>query len=433
MIFEGKPTRDITVDEIRQLVIDRVAEDRYIEYKQSPYFRTDGGTKELIKDVSAFANADGGYIIIGIEEDDQRRANRFVHINDLENERTSMIDRCLAKIEPRIQELDIRPFQIDGCDILVVRVPESDRKPHCTKPDAEHHYFWRRYEDGNKLMTTAEIRECFAGDRVEQELIKIRRTIESNQQALIATRESSLDINESNLLSIQTIDVFMNFMNQLFVNDIGSRPFYRLYAIPIDAFPLNLFRLCQNLKELLSNPPSTRSNGWTLDSQTPIIETQNGLMTRGLDFRHLRLFWNGYLEFRTAADDEGFCWNKSQDSLFPLAFIEPAVNFIHLAQALYNICQYSGNIQFGLNLYNINGRRLIPYAPESVHYQILKMRNDSSTSQYVENHLRVHPITVACESLPGTVAWELISQIYRRFDYEDNQIPFFDQSHQFII
>ena len=37
MIFDGKPARDITIDEVRQLVTDRVPEDRNLDYKEMPY------------------------------------------------------------------------------------------------------------------------------------------------------------------------------------------------------------------------------------------------------------------------------------------------------------------------------------------------------------------------------------------------------------
>ena len=193
MIFDGKPTRDITADETRRLVTEHVPEDRHLDYKQAPYPSTESGTKELLKDVTAFVNADGGYIIIGISDDGMGQADAFVSVENPEDARRSIIDRCLEKIDPRLPALDIAIHQVDGNNLVIVRVPESDHKPHCARPDAEHHYFWRRYEDGNKLMTIAEIRECLEGDRVERQLAEFQRELSSMRREATVTRELTLE------------------------------------------------------------------------------------------------------------------------------------------------------------------------------------------------------------------------------------------------
>jgi len=51
-----------------QLIQDEVEEDLHLEYKRE--IGTNSG--EIAKDLSAFANSDGGYIIYGIEEDNHK-------------------------------------------------------------------------------------------------------------------------------------------------------------------------------------------------------------------------------------------------------------------------------------------------------------------------------------------------------------------------
>ena len=87
MIFDGKPTRDITIGELRQLVEDNVAEDSHLDFKREGYSQTPSGTKELLKDITAFANADGGYIILGVEENEQSCAIAFSNIQDADAKR----------------------------------------------------------------------------------------------------------------------------------------------------------------------------------------------------------------------------------------------------------------------------------------------------------------------------------------------------------
>lgn len=438
MIFDGKPTRDITIGELRQLVEGNVAEDSRLDFKREGYPQTPSGTKELLKDITAFANADGGYIILGVEENEQSRAIAFSNIQDADAKRQSIIDRCLSRIEPRLRELDIGLFDIDGNSVLVVRVPESDQKPHCAKPDAEHHSFWRRYEDGNKLMTTAEIRECFEGDRVERMLAEIRRELGVVRQEHVVARESSQEINEDNLLQLQSDDVFLQHMEERFQSTVGTHPFYRLWACPIPVNQLQLREHRDQLIELLSNPPHLRPHGWNLIPIVPIRQTSIGVATETTDYHYIELLWNGQVEFRTSADDDSFHWDQATDKqrtlddLYPYAIVEPAHNLVMLTQEICRIVGYSGQMRFGLGLYNIRGKVLLPGPPESFGYRRERhlIQTGHTSHDFSKHHLRIPPVTTAISDLPGTIAWQLVREVYYRFGYPDEAIPFFDEQHQ---
>ena len=63
-----KPMRDIGPEDFQQLVTNKVAESRTLEYKQSLPGATDGEKKEFLADVSSFANSVGGDLLYGIME-----------------------------------------------------------------------------------------------------------------------------------------------------------------------------------------------------------------------------------------------------------------------------------------------------------------------------------------------------------------------------
>jgi len=438
MIFDGKPTDEIDVEELRQLLTDHVAEDRYLDYKQAAYPQNDHGTGELTKDVTAFLNADGGYLIIGVREDGQRRAEALVSIEDAEGSRRSIIDRCLARIDPRPVILDIRSIDVDGSTILVIRVPESDRKPHCALPDAEHHYFWRRYEDGNKLMTPAEIRECLEGDRVGRELANLRLELLESRHEQTVAREAEMEINEGNLFQLQTEAPFLQHMEQQFRAATADHPYYRLWATPIPVNQLNLRDRRGQLLPLLQNPPKLRASGWDVTPVGSFRQTAIGLICDRTDFRHLRLIWNGHVESWTRADDEAFHWDQALAGpppwrfLYPYAIIEPVVSLVLLAKEMSRVAEYTGEIHFGLGLYNIQGQYLPPCAPDSIRYVTARMdvAQPYGPGFFADQNLIVPPITAPAEELPGTVAWQLVSQVYYRFGHADDQIPLFDADHQ---
>jgi len=200
MIFDGKPAHAITTEELRRIVADKISESRHLDFKQAPYSSNSHGKAELLKDVTAFLNADGGYLIIGIRDNGCGHAAGFVNVERPEGVRRSILDRCLQGIDPRPPHLDIGLHTVDENNVVVVHVPESDRKPHCARPDAEHHYFWRRYEDGNKLMSPAEIRECLEGDRVHRELVELRREMAAVRHERSVRREMNTEVDDAALL-----------------------------------------------------------------------------------------------------------------------------------------------------------------------------------------------------------------------------------------
>jgi hypothetical protein len=437
MIFDGKPTRQITADDIRRLLDEHVPEDRHLDYKQATYPSTDAGTKELLKDVTAFANTDGGYIIIGISEGGEGRPTAFVNVENAEVVRRSIIDRCMEKIAPRL-EFDVGTIEVDGSNVVIVHVPESDRKPHCSRPDAEHHYFWRRYEDGNKLMTIAEIRECLEGDRVERQLAELQRELSSMRREATVTRELSLEGKDVDVLTLNTKEAFLKHAEDRFLNEIAKRPCYRLTACPDKINHLSLNEHISAVRSLVADPPALRSHGgWDLKPIGDVRVTGNGIIAGDESYHHLSVYRNGYVEFRTPADDDSFHWAQTGEPkpINPFAIIEPTVCLTLLAVRICSLVGYTGQVLFGLGLYNANGSVLLPYAPNAHGYRMAAHRIGQVFGGKIlrDDNLRVPDVTASVHELPGTVPWRLVSEVYYRFGFGDEHVPFFDDQHKCTI
>ena len=434
MIFDGKPTREISAADLLRLVAERVPEDRHLDYKQAPYPSTDPGKKELIKDVCSFANTDGGYIIIGIRDDGERRAADFINVENVEGVRHSIIDSCLEKIEPRL-ELDVGNIEVDGNNVVIVRVPESDRKPHCAKPDAEHHYFWRRYEDGNKIMSPAEIRECFEGDRTNRALAEIVRELESLRREHVATREASIEIGENNLLQVTTLELFLDHLENRFLAAIGRIPFFRLTATPLPLRTLDMHLEVERLSQLIMCPPVLRQDGWGLRPHAEPRRTGLGLECGANDSRFLRILWNGHLEFWNPLTGHDFMGvgsrREGRPLLYPYAFVEPAANFVLLVKAVCDVAKHVGDVRFRLGFYNLRGWGLGPGNPDSYAYRRSLAFTGGPFEVHLFNgdHLSTEEVHAEVADLPGDVAWRLVSQVYLRFDHPAEAVPFFDAEH----
>ncbi|MBN4944840.1 ATP-binding protein [Stenotrophomonas maltophilia] len=60
---------------VEALVQDRAQESVHLDFKREQPSKKEDGRKELLKDVCALANTEGGRIVYGVEEDDEACAS----------------------------------------------------------------------------------------------------------------------------------------------------------------------------------------------------------------------------------------------------------------------------------------------------------------------------------------------------------------------
>ena len=107
----------------------------WVDFKREHYDKTDSEKyrREICKDVTAMANAEGGYILIGVDEEN-KIAQRFVNIPDTERKAQSIYNTCHQHIVPRIAKLDVKPHKLrlpDGeCNLIIIHIPFSENRPH---------------------------------------------------------------------------------------------------------------------------------------------------------------------------------------------------------------------------------------------------------------------------------------------------------------
>ena len=79
---------------------------------------------KIAREMIAFANTKGGYVLFGIDDD-----KKIVGVES-EKETTELVkDAALNYCEPPL-ELLIEYREVDGKEIVIVNVPESNKKPH---------------------------------------------------------------------------------------------------------------------------------------------------------------------------------------------------------------------------------------------------------------------------------------------------------------
>jgi hypothetical protein len=195
----NKSFQNIKQEDIENLVKDLVPESRTLDYKKALPDDSWQSKIEFLQDVSAFANASGGDLIFGIEEQviEGKKTGipkGFVGLN------ISSIDETKRRLYSVIRS-GIQPplsVQIDHRDglphgpVLLVRVPASWAAPHMitlSRPDLLKPQFYMRHNVENLAMDIDEIRSAF---NLSENRIQRLRRFSQERLSLIIAKDSSV-------------------------------------------------------------------------------------------------------------------------------------------------------------------------------------------------------------------------------------------------
>lgn len=136
MIFDNRNISAITSQELIDLIGNQ-EENLWIEFKKMEYKKDPADLekhkREICKDVSAMANAEGGYILIGVDENN-KIAQGFFTVPDAKEIAESINAICLQYIDPRIPNLEVEPYplkwQNKDIELVIVHIPPSGMRPH---------------------------------------------------------------------------------------------------------------------------------------------------------------------------------------------------------------------------------------------------------------------------------------------------------------
>jgi hypothetical protein len=180
-----KPFDDVTKADIDNLVAQAQAERRTMEYKQDLPAPSRAQDKfEFLADVSSFANASGGDLFFGVE--DQRdtdgkptgipKGAPGLTLTNPGADALALEQSANANIAPRIPGLRIKviPGFPGGNVVLLVRVPQSFASPHMVK-NGDWGRFYTRANQGKQILDVQQIRAAFAlSENISQRLRSFR-------------------------------------------------------------------------------------------------------------------------------------------------------------------------------------------------------------------------------------------------------------------
>ena len=171
---------ETTQADLESLVSDQVQEGPDLDFKRSlPVTWDNAARHDFLADATAFANAAGGDILFGIDEDADARASALVpqSLASADQEVRRLQDFMLNSAEPRMPGTQVHAVAVDVGGVaghaIIVRVPQSWAGPHRVKTN--QHFFIR---DGlrKRQLDIPEIRALFLRSDSQVQRIRDFRT-----------------------------------------------------------------------------------------------------------------------------------------------------------------------------------------------------------------------------------------------------------------
>ena len=145
-----------TVEALNLLIKNEVQESTHLDYKASPAI--DNKKKgEIAKDISAFANSDGGIIIYGIQENEHLPVKIDEGVDHSKYTREWLEQVINSNISPIIDGIEIVQIPLSSeRSSFVIKIPKSFRTPHQEQISKK---YYRRYNFLSQPMEDYEINE----------------------------------------------------------------------------------------------------------------------------------------------------------------------------------------------------------------------------------------------------------------------------------
>lgn len=170
MTIERAVFDEISEADLAELVTAGAPEGPRLEYKRDTYGNADGDKREALKDISSFANTQGGHLIIGVEETEGiPNALLGLGATNVDQEILRLEQLARSGIEPRILGIRTRAVPLAaGGHCLVMRIPRSWHLPHRVSAGG-HNRFYLRNSGGVHEAGVEELRTMFTqGAEVEE-------------------------------------------------------------------------------------------------------------------------------------------------------------------------------------------------------------------------------------------------------------------------
>jgi len=423
-------------------------EDEHLDCKGGPYqLDQDRQKMELAKDVSALANADGGFLLIGPHTekdpahlgDEVRRVNCFA-ANLVDTDQYRKVTG--AWMYPSVQGVTVKwwPDATNPAEgivsIFVPREATRDRPflvgrvvEETGKVLGSWVGYFERIQSGVKPMSVGEVRERLKDGFRFSELDARLRGVEETLGKLVAPPPRQEPAVPPDML-VRRLGAARAAVG------LQERPTMLLVARaqqPVE-FPALFESRGTDVVQLLENPPRLRNAGFDLNTRRPSEIIQGELRrTTSAGNKLLELWRDGVLIFIAPGDEWHLCWGMKSDAttglrINNLALAETTFLFSQLAVKLFeHAVPQPEKVTFSLELagMTILGKpcSLNPYRPDPYGLWLDEQRRYAPADG---RRVAVESERVGAD--PGVVSYRLLAELYAWFGFEAVEMPYVDRA-----
>jgi len=319
---------------------------------------------ELAKDVSAFANAGGGYILIGIETKKSEKSfcDEIIAIHPFKESVCNLkqyIDIISDWIYPKLRDIKAKWYptkESPSKGIFVIDIPNQPKihKPFLIKRTIQDtgktcevlFGYSERKQENNDPKTLVELHQILRdGLNLDKRLQSIEIALQDLSKLSPKINDEFYDIEKRIDAALSAVE--MNEKRAMILNcypDIPTRLKTLFSSKP------------GSLKSILESPPKIRERGFglrVLDKAT----IMRGMFCRvtGGRSKVIDLYKDGVLIAGLKADEDFLCW-AMRDLIFnPVALIESIYNFVQLYECvIHDMTEKPNKICFRIDLRNLH-------------------------------------------------------------------------------
>lgn len=160
--------KDIDEKVIQRLFDSQIQENKTLDYKREIKIKSNDEKKELLADITSFANTDGGIIIFGIEEKRNEKGEntglpeKTVSL-DVENPDKfvqSLEDIIHNNTDPKLSTVQIKFINFKSAQLLILGVPKYIGLPFMVTLNSTNKFYKRR-NTGKYLVDVYELSDVF--------------------------------------------------------------------------------------------------------------------------------------------------------------------------------------------------------------------------------------------------------------------------------
>lgn len=126
---------DPLTQETAVFLAEYAEEDDRVDYKQTIDPTSEKDWLEITKDISAFANTYGGYLVFGINDNEKKIVGLPLNVADTIKDVNNLHQKINRHLEPNIIGLRAKEFNIDGLSIVIIYIPQSVGVTHMISKD----------------------------------------------------------------------------------------------------------------------------------------------------------------------------------------------------------------------------------------------------------------------------------------------------------